>query len=1011
MWAQTPEIFSSYQLPRFSFEVDKPPSTAIEQGAMLRTALSQMSLGTASTSTISDNSDTMSLSDVGIQGSVSILSSPNSPTFSPSVVAGALGRVSRKVLTSIGANTPVVGVVAARRRAMSASAAITSGTHTVSLSDDEFLLAPAGPVTIRRSNTLESTRASGVIMNNNSGNCNIMNNNYDKNYNHSSNSYYNGKPVMSTLEEDIFSDSLKSNFTRLEDLKLLNGSSTSISGSEAYSSSQPICVPEVLKVGVSLFRITHRKKVQKIFRLDPDTGTVSWDVKKTSSTQFSIDKIFEIRIGNEAKNYREEFKISPQLCSRWASIIYTKKDGNQLKALHLVGTSQNEFDMFIDTLKRLMTYRRQIMSGLAMPGESFVSAHWDRYVIRDSGEERVSFESVEKLARRLHINCSRVFLLQQFERADVDKSGYLNFTEFQQFVRFLKYRQEIVSIYEQVVGADNIPMNFSDFKKFFYEVQKETSIPDNMLTRVFDKYSSDGLTLNREEFSDLLISSYLFPALSQESEDLTRPLNEYFISSSHNTYLLGRQVAGPSSLEAYTRALQNGCRCIEIDCWDSDHGPIVCHGHRFTSSIDFADVINIIRKYGFIASPYPLILSLEVHCNSENQKIMVDKMKSILEDFLVQRPLMNNYHTLPSPEELKYRILVKVKVSQSSPSSLYSNTWSSENTVSSATTSTTTTTVTTDTFSSFSDDGFKKPSAKPKKKRHILQTKIIPELGELGVYTSGVKFRNFSLPASKTINHIFSLSERTINSMIKDKDKNSQLLKHNRRFLMRVYPAAYRVRSTNFDPIPYWKRGIQMVALNWQTNDIGMQFNEALFGNGGGYVLKPSGLQNSISRFLQHTSSNSLRTVHPSSSGSLNIKISIISAQQLPRPSFMKPDESFDPLVCIELYGDPGKVSDIDKKNEIKEPPVIAVSRWKTHSVIDNGFNPIWNSEWQVNVNRDNYQFTFVRFGMQCQDTTFAVYTVRLCKLNQGYRHLQLRDIHGEEYIFSTLFIKTEITQ
>ena len=69
-----------------------------------------------------------------------------------------------------------------------------------------------------------------------------------------------------------------------------------------------------------------------------------------------------------------------------------------------------------------------------------------------------------------------------------------------------------------------------------------------------------------ESFNAFLLSPDNCAFSDQHSatwQDMTRPLSEYYISSSHNTYLVGHQLVGDSTIEGYIRALLHSCRSVE----------------------------------------------------------------------------------------------------------------------------------------------------------------------------------------------------------------------------------------------------------------------------------------------------------------------------------------------------------------------------------------------------------------------------------------------------------------
>uniref|UniRef100_A0A1A8BBW5 1-phosphatidylinositol 4,5-bisphosphate phosphodiesterase n=1 Tax=Nothobranchius kadleci TaxID=1051664 RepID=A0A1A8BBW5_NOTKA len=247
--------------------------------------------------------------------------------------------------------------------------------------------------------------------------------------------------------------------------------------------------------------------------------------------------------------------------------------------------------------------------------------------------------------------CPRTDIEELFKNINGNKTDYLT---VDQLVSFLNENQRDPRLNE-------ILFPFYDPKRAMQIIEKYER--DEELKKK-GRMSSDG-------FCRYLMSDENAPVFLDRLElyqEMDQPLAHYFISSSHNTYLTGRQFGGKSSVEMYRQVLLSGCRCVELDCWDGkgeDQEPIITHGKAMCTDILFKDVIQAIKETAFVTSDYPVILSFENHCSKLQQYKMAKYCEEIFGDLLLRQPLesysLEPGRPLPSPSELKKKILIKNK--------------------------------------------------------------------------------------------------------------------------------------------------------------------------------------------------------------------------------------------------------------------------------------------------------------------------------------------------------------
>ncbi|KAI0321547.1 PLC-like phosphodiesterase [Amylostereum chailletii] len=447
------------------------------------------------------------------------------------------------------------------------------------------------------------------------------------------------------------------------------------------------------------------------------------------------------------------------------------------------------------------------------------------------------------------------------------------------------------------------------------------------------------------------------PAVVPPEVDDSLPLTHYFISSSHNTYLLSRQIMGRSSALSYVHVLWRHARCVEMDVWSSSEGPIVTHGYTLSSSVPFHEVCEAV---GTAVRPgdWPVFVSLECHVGAEGQVTLVDTMRQHWGEKLVSAAVVDP-GTEVTPMDLMGRIVVMVEyypaeVPPVGGSSSPSNSSTSSNS---------------------SDEHVKGPQLEVKVDKN--PPTITEALAALGLYARSMKPSGDWL-AEKLAHpgHILiNISESGLSSLLPT--HLNPLVKNSHHHLRRVYPRGTRIHSSNMHPPKFWRTGAQITALNWQKYDKGTQFNEAMFVGTPGWVVKPA-------RLLPNA---------PESFPKERLTCEIIGLSSLPTS---ENDSSMSAYLRAQLHHS-GKPLEWRSKT-------VKCKDLKQRGCADFMWNETFEFEYEVE------DVTFIRIVIAenvayGRDPKKAIFLARVEQLEEGLRFIRLLNTKGKD-TGATLLVK-----
>ncbi|CAJ0544408.1 Ff.00g036010.m01.CDS01 [Fusarium sp. VM40] len=500
-------------------------------------------------------------------------------------------------------------------------------------------------------------------------------------------------------------------------------------------------------------------------------------------------------------------------------------------------------------------------------------------------------------------------------------------------------------------------------------------------------------------FLQVMVDSHLCALKPIPPKDLTKTISNYFINTSSNSC---------ASLDSIRQALRAGYRSLDIEVWDGDDAmkdvhqpdpgvlyapssssirdgmkrltlpfakfkdapvfevpkitlsiadepvsrtsPVVKGGWHFSEAFSFRDVCVLIRNTAFLNNAMPIIVNFTVHAGADQQQTMVDIMKHEWLGLLIDKPIddCDPRLELPQLEDLQNRILVKA----SRPANIQMDRDLSGTLL--------------------YDD--------------LQNSPLIQQLDSLNVYLRSEIFEGFESSQSKTPIHVFTWQEEELQRLIHSSAGN--LLKHNKHYLCRVNPNSIQTKSSNLDPSHFWKYGVHMVAINHLIVDEGLMVNLGIFDDEEGWVSKPFGYQSTNDYISNHIGTTAIRIA----------KFSILVFKDQRFYAKMKDGR-------VERTQDLSRLVEATIHSSGERYPLA-----RQNPGVRDGDSEAFGYGMAINVVTDIIPeltvitMTFVDYSHG--EGLIAWTSLRLDRLNQGYRLIPLFNSSGESFGTQKLLVK-----